>query len=137
MVKFNKTTKTTSKKTLRKERHVRFALGSKMGKGALNDALPKVPPKAPKVSRKTLKTPFEEEFDVAFDEMVDARKALESSVAALDAIPMPMQPLRLERQTTTDTYAMPKNLCLECGVDMGDCNPRQLCGKTYCREYGF
>lgn len=25
-----------------------------------------------------------------------------------------------------------KNLCLECQIDMGDCNPRQLCGKTYC-----
>ena len=25
-----------------------------------------------------------------------------------------------------------KNLCVECGVDMGDCNPRQLCGKTRC-----
>lgn len=24
------------------------------------------------------------------------------------------------------------NRCLECGVDMGECNPRQLCGKTYC-----
>ena len=28
----------------------------------------------------------------------------------------------------------PRNLCEMCGVDMGDCNPRQLCGKTYCRE---
>lgn len=26
----------------------------------------------------------------------------------------------------------PKNLCTECGVDIGDCNPRQLCGKTRC-----
>ena len=25
-----------------------------------------------------------------------------------------------------------KNLCIECKVDMGFCNPRQLCGKTYC-----
>lgn len=25
-----------------------------------------------------------------------------------------------------------KNLCIECGVDMGECNPRQLCRKTYC-----
>jgi hypothetical protein len=25
-----------------------------------------------------------------------------------------------------------KNLCLECGEDMGDMNPRQLCGKYYC-----
>ena len=24
------------------------------------------------------------------------------------------------------------NRCLECGIDMGRCNPRQLCGKTYC-----
>lgn len=24
------------------------------------------------------------------------------------------------------------NRCLECGVDMGRCNPRQLCGKTIC-----
>ena len=22
--------------------------------------------------------------------------------------------------------------CLECGVNMGNNNPRQLCGKTYC-----
>jgi len=26
----------------------------------------------------------------------------------------------------------PKNLCLICGVDMGDQNPRQLCAKSYC-----
>lgn len=25
-----------------------------------------------------------------------------------------------------------KNRCTECNVDMGICNPRQLCGKTYC-----
>lgn len=24
------------------------------------------------------------------------------------------------------------NLCVICGTDMGDCNPRQLCGKTRC-----
>lgn len=26
------------------------------------------------------------------------------------------------------------NKCVECGIDMGRCNPRQLCGKTFC-EY--
>ena len=25
-----------------------------------------------------------------------------------------------------------KNLCVECGEDLGECNPRQLCGKTFC-----
>lgn len=25
-----------------------------------------------------------------------------------------------------------RNLCIECGVDMGDCNPRQYCGKWKC-----
>ena len=27
-----------------------------------------------------------------------------------------------------------KNLCEICKIDMGDCNPRQLCGKTYCEN---
>ena len=26
------------------------------------------------------------------------------------------------------------NRCLECGVDMGDCNPRQYCGKWRCND---
>ena len=30
-----------------------------------------------------------------------------------------------------------KNLCTKCNVDMGDCNPRQLCGKTRCLLYGY
>ncbi len=25
-----------------------------------------------------------------------------------------------------------KNLCIECEIDIGKDNPRQLCGKTYC-----
>lgn len=28
-----------------------------------------------------------------------------------------------------------KNYCMECGEDMGPQNPRQLCGKTYCRTF--
>jgi histone acetyltransferase (RNA polymerase elongator complex component) len=28
----------------------------------------------------------------------------------------------------------PKNRCVQCGVDMGEMNPRQLCGKTYCEN---
>ena len=27
-----------------------------------------------------------------------------------------------------------KNLCLDCGIDMGPTNPRQLCGKTHCNN---
>ena len=26
------------------------------------------------------------------------------------------------------------NRCTVCQIDMGKCNPRQLCGKTYCPE---
>ena len=26
----------------------------------------------------------------------------------------------------------PVNRCIECGIDLGECNPRQLCGKGYC-----
>ena len=25
-----------------------------------------------------------------------------------------------------------KNLCVQCGIDLGYMNPRQYCGKTYC-----
>lgn len=25
-----------------------------------------------------------------------------------------------------------ENKCLVCGIDLGECNPRQLCCKTYC-----
>lgn len=32
-----------------------------------------------------------------------------------------------------ESSSMMKNLCTKCGVDMGIGNPRQLCGKTYCR----
>jgi hypothetical protein len=31
-------------------------------------------------------------------------------------------------------YGM-KNRCLQCNIDMGINNPRQLCGKYYCRRY--
>jgi len=27
-----------------------------------------------------------------------------------------------------------KNLCIDCGIDMGPCNSRQLCGKTRCLD---
>jgi hypothetical protein len=30
-----------------------------------------------------------------------------------------------------------KNRCMECNIDMGDDNPRQLCGKTICRKIKF
>lgn len=29
------------------------------------------------------------------------------------------------------------NLCMDCGVDMGNCNPRQLCGKWKCLNEAF
>jgi hypothetical protein len=27
-----------------------------------------------------------------------------------------------------------ENRCMQCGTDLGDCNPRQLCGKTHCEN---
>lgn len=31
-----------------------------------------------------------------------------------------------------DSTVQEKNRCTQCGIDMGLCNPRQLCGKLYC-----
>ena len=44
------------------------------------------------------------------------------------------------RQTLITEYFFPKTSggspfkwrCLECGIDLGELNPRQLCGKTRC-----
>tara|TARA_Y100000389_G_C17420104_1_gene496201 strand:+ start:649 stop:1113 length:465 start_codon:yes stop_codon:yes gene_type:complete len=30
-----------------------------------------------------------------------------------------------------------KNRCIECNQDIGECNPRQLCCKTYCNNNNF
>jgi hypothetical protein len=37
----------------------------------------------------------------------------------------------IQEEHKEDKY---ENRCLECGEDMGPQNPRQLCGKTYCRN---
>ena len=39
--------------------------------------------------------------------------------------------MKSKNDNDDDDIAM-KNLCVECEVDMGDDNPRQLCGKTRC-----
>ena len=30
-----------------------------------------------------------------------------------------------------------QNFCTDCGIDMGDCNPRQLCGKRMCMDENY
>jgi len=48
--------------------------------------------------------------------------------------------LILKKYLARDDYYSngdPKNRCVECGVDMGECNPRQYCGKTQCDGYGY
>ena len=37
-----------------------------------------------------------------------------------------------EEDTPDDTNTTFQNLCVRCNVNMGENNPRQLCGKTYC-----
>ena len=39
---------------------------------------------------------------------------------------------KFETNKIEDSIYDIKNLCVECEVDMGYCNPRQYCGKTYC-----
>ncbi len=43
----------------------------------------------------------------------------------------------IKLEDNKDDFYVMKNLCVECGIDMGECNPRQYCAKTYCmyREY--
>ena len=51
----------------------------------------------------------------------------------LDAYPAPDDIISAELQKAIISLAMERvNRCLGCGVDMGECNPRQYCKKTYC-----
>ena len=45
----------------------------------------------------------------------------------------------MEYQNTNNNYysSEESNYCLDCGVDMGPMNPRQLCGKWYCLNAAF
>ena len=36
--------------------------------------------------------------------------------------------------TKTKKYKKSLNTCIRCNCDLGDHNPRQLCGKTYCLQ---
>jgi hypothetical protein len=38
----------------------------------------------------------------------------------------------INKQTNKQNDKKESCYCIECGVDMGPQNPRQLCGKTYC-----
>ena len=40
--------------------------------------------------------------------------------------------MTLQRQNTIIKTYDQQNTCVECGIDMGSCNPRQLCGKLKC-----
>jgi hypothetical protein len=40
----------------------------------------------------------------------------------------------VDNQTTTIIGRCKANFCMMCGINMGDDNPRQLCGKTYCMQ---
>jgi len=44
----------------------------------------------------------------------------------------PIDKNTLTYTTKEQDYTEPKNLCIECSIDMGINNPRQLCGKTTC-----
>lgn len=37
-----------------------------------------------------------------------------------------------KNKSSEDANKCLANFCLGCGINMGDCNPRQYCYKTYC-----
>jgi hypothetical protein len=44
------------------------------------------------------------------------------------------KPINMVKQDVTLDVQSDENRCIECGIDMGECNPRQYCGKTYCYQ---
>jgi len=43
----------------------------------------------------------------------------------------------LEYDNLDSDYEEMPNLCVSCGMDLGYCNPRQYCQKTYCPDMEF
>ena len=59
--------------------------------------------------------------------------APEQRMEVLDTYDVETMPSIIINKYNTST-AMPANLCTICGINMGDDNPRQLCGKTHCEN---
>lgn len=61
---------------------------------------------------------------------MDSPRSVSSTVAIYATSPQyPIGSVDSPGSVSSTTY---KNLCVVCGIDMGDQNPRQLCGKTIC-----
>jgi hypothetical protein len=45
--------------------------------------------------------------------------------------------VEVEEEQEEDNYRPDENRCLCCNIDMGEGNPRQLCGKTECNSEGY
>jgi hypothetical protein len=70
-------------------------------------------------------------FDAKLDKLVDAVR--EMIFIDLDSYPAPDSHIRRAIVNTIHSLCGEEvNRCLGCGVDMGECNPRQYCCKTYC-----
>jgi len=70
-------------------------------------------------------------FDAKLANLVSGVKEL--IFVDLDAYPAPDDIIQAELKKLVFSLAgRHVNLCLGCGVDMGECNPRQYCKKTYC-----
>ena len=62
---------------------------------------------------------------------IDSPRSVSSTVASHAISPQYHMGSNIDSpgSVSSTTY---KNLCVDCGIDMGDQNPRQLCGKTIC-----
>ena len=70
-------------------------------------------------------------FDAKLANLVSGVK--EMIFIDLDAYPAPDDIIQAELKNIITNLSFGRvNRCLGCGVDMGDCNPRQYCRKTYC-----
>ncbi len=70
-------------------------------------------------------------FDAKLDKLVEAVR--EMIFIDLDSYPASDTHIRRAIVNTIHSLCCEEvNRCLGCGVDIGECNPRQYCCKTYC-----
>lgn len=81
------------------------------------------------MDKELINSPDEKIINKHLDKMMDVIYRLEDELPTyLDKVKIKEDLYKSIIRNTTSN----KNLCVECGEDMGINNPRQLCGKLYC-----
>ena len=75
---------------------------------------------------------YNKEKDIGKNCYVDDLLILNPQAQQVQAQQVQAQQVQAQQVQAQQSQFEQKNLCVNCGIDMGECNPRQYCGKWEC-----